>query len=87
MLNEDSLFNCMGLVSTHKKSLLKHLVTRLSPDVIFLQENLGSSDSVKDMLYYLLPGWVFLVLDARGRSGGLATGWRSVSCQISNSWG
>lgn len=80
-------FNCRGLASTHKKLSLKCLVTRVSLDVIVLQETLGSSESVKDMLQYLLSGWEFLVMDARGRSGGLALGWRSVSCRISNSWG
>jgi hypothetical protein len=31
-------------------------------------------------------GWIFLGLDARGRSGGLAIGWCSRSINILNSW-
>lgn len=48
---------------------------------------MGSSDYIQLMLQSLLLGWDFLVIDARGRSGGLAMGWRSSYCQISNSWG
>jgi hypothetical protein len=34
----------------------------------------------------LFPGWDFLGLDARGRSGGLAIGWCSRSIKLLNSW-
>lgn len=78
-------FNCRGLVSPHKKSSLKHLVMRIGPDVLYLQETLGSSEAITDSFQSLLPGWEFLVLDAKGRSGGLATSWHSTSCCFSNS--
>jgi hypothetical protein len=35
----------------------------------------------------LLPGWSFAAVDARGRSGGLATGWRKRSCKVESVWG
>jgi hypothetical protein len=34
----------------------------------------------------LFPGWDFLGLDARGRSGGLAIGWCSRKINPLNSW-
>lgn len=80
-------FNCRVLVSTHKKTSLKRLVSRLKPDIFFLQETMGSSGSVQLMFQSLLSGWEFLVMDAKGRSGGFATGWRGACCRISNSWG
>lgn len=80
-------FNCRGLVSPHKKSSLKRLVLRVGPDVLFLQETLGSSGAIKEALQSLLPGWEFMALDAKGRSRGLATGWRSTLCHFSNSSG
>ena len=48
---------------------------------------MGDSDSVQLALFSLLLGWDFLALDARGRSGGLATGWQKISYRVSNSWG
>ena len=80
-------FNCRGLASPHKKSSLKRLVLSVNLEVIFLQETLGTSEVIKEFLRNLLPGWEFLVLDARGRLGGLAMGWRVASCHLSNSWG
>ena len=80
-------FNCRGLVNTHKKLSLKWLVSRLSLDVIFLQETLGTSESVRDLLQFVCLGWEFMVMDTRGRLGGLAIGCHSGSCQISSFWG
>lgn len=80
-------FNCKGLASSHKKSSLKRLVERIQPDVIFLQETMGDCASVQKALHSLLPGWEFLAMDARGRSGGLAMGWHKARCRFINSWG
>jgi hypothetical protein len=35
----------------------------------------------------LLPGWMFATVDARGRSGGLATGWKKRNCKLETVWG
>ena len=80
-------FNCRGLTSTHKQSSLKRFVDRTKPVVIFLQETLGPSNVIKDLLKRLLLGWDFMVLYAKGRSCGLATGWKLTSFRMSNSWG
>ena len=78
--------NFKGLASPHKKSSLKHLVLRIGPDVLFLQETLGSSEEIKDSLQSLLPRWELLVLDARGRSRSLAADSHNASYHLSNSW-
>ena len=80
-------FNCQGLVSPFKKSSLKCLVLKTKSEVIFLQETMGPNEVIKGVLLYLFPGWDFVVLDAKGRSGGVATGWRVASCRLLNSWG
>jgi hypothetical protein len=35
----------------------------------------------------LLPGWSFVAVDAKGRSGGLATGWLLKKCNCEQVWG
>lgn len=47
-------FNYRDLASPHKKSSLKCLVLRVNPEVIFLQETLGTSEAIKDLLQTLL---------------------------------
>jgi exonuclease III len=79
-------FNCRGLASPSKKSALKRLVTLHQPDVIFLQETLADERTTTQALMSLFPGWAFLGLDARGRSGGLVIGWNSRKIKLLNSW-
>jgi hypothetical protein len=80
-------FNCHGLVNPTNKSSLRRLIDQTSPKVILLQETLGASVTVTKSLENLLPGWSFAVMDARARSGGLATGWKNESCKLENVWG
>ena len=48
---------------------------------------MGCSEEVVRVLETLLPGWNFVAMDARGRSGGLASGWKVQSCRCDKSWG
>lgn len=80
-------FNCQGLASPFKKSSLKCSILRAKLKVIFLQETMGTREVIKGVLHSLLPGLDFMVLDAKDRSGGVATGWRVASCHLINSWG
>jgi exonuclease III len=79
--------NCRGLASPHKKSTLKQLINTQQPDIILLQEMMEDSSAISATLSSLLPRWLFMGLDAAGRSGGLATGWRTKSIKLLNSWG
>ena len=80
-------YNCRGLASPHKKSSLKRMITLLSPQIILLQETMGSRDLVKEALESWLPGWAFEAVDAAGRSGGVAIGWMSTIIRCENFWG
>jgi exonuclease III len=79
-------FNCRGLASPAKKSSLKILFIVINLDVIFLQETLGLSEVVVTSLEAIFPGWSFVAVDAKGHSGGLATGWHHKSCKCDRVW-
>jgi hypothetical protein len=48
---------------------------------------MGTNEKVKEALESWLPGWVFKVVDAIGKSGGLAIGWMSSQIRCENIWG
>ena len=56
------------------------------PDFVLLQETLAEKDMIAKILSALFPGWSFVGLDARGRSGALFIGWRARSTKLLNSW-
>jgi len=80
-------YNCRGLAGPHKKSAFRRVLTLEHPDVILLQETLGVGDVIKNSLESWLPGWSFLTLDVKGRSGGLAVGWKNSCLKLVDSWG
>ena len=80
-------FNCRGLARPKKKSAFKRVFTLEHPDVILLQETLGLGDIIKEKLESWMTGWSFVTLDVRGRSGGLAVGWKLSAAKLVNSWG
>ena len=80
-------YNCRDLASPQKKSSIKRMITLLDPQIILLQETMGSSDKVKEALESWLPGWVFEAMDTVGRSGGLAIGWVANQIRRENNWG
>lgn len=77
-------FNCKGLANPSKKSPLKRLVDFAKPNVIFLQETMGSCQMVKNALEALLARWTFEAINARGRSGGLTSRWNERRCKCEN---
>ena len=76
-----------NVVGPHKRTTLKRVVNLEHPDILLLHETLGVGDVIKDRLESWFLGWVFAVLDARGRSGGLAIGWKEASVKAINLWG
>lgn len=48
---------------------------------------MGVSEVVKAILLFLFPGWDFVVIDAKVRSGRVAMGWHLASCSLRNYWG
>lgn len=80
-------FNCRGLASAPKKLAIQRLFEIEQPDIILLQETLGSAEDISHCLHTLAPRWKFLAMDASGRSGGLALGYNPRSIRIDSSWG
>ena len=80
-------FNCRGLARPQKKAALRRIIFVDGPDIILLQETLGVGTVVKARLEGWLPGWSFESLDARGRSSGLAVGWKDRTIKSQNLWG
>ena len=80
-------FNCRRLAGPVKKSAFIRVLTLEHPDVILLQETLGVGEVILARLESWLPGWDFETLDARGRSGGLAVGWKKSCMKLVNAWG
>jgi hypothetical protein len=46
------------------------------PEIILIQESMGFGRKIYRELGKLLLGWEFIHLDAKGRFGGLISGWR-----------
>ena len=59
----------MGKHFTTKKLAICRLVGQQSVDVLFLQETMGDGVSFASSLEFLLPGWTFCSVDAKGKSG------------------
>ena len=57
------------------------------PDVVLLQETLGSEADVTTLLSSISPLYTFIAQSARGHFGGLAIGWNQSTIRCSNSWG
>ena len=79
--------NCRGLASKPKKLAICRLVEDQHVDVLFLQESMGIGHVLVVELENLLKGWTFISLDARGKSGGLLSGWKSRFFHLLNAWG
>ena len=60
---------------------------RTKLEIIFLRETMCVTEIVKGVLLSLFPRWDFVVNDAKGRSGGVATRWCLASCSLRNTWG
>ena len=66
--------NYRGLASLPKKLAARRLVEDRFIDVFFLEEIMGDGLSLAGEMESLLSGWVFISLDAKGKSGGLLLG-------------
>eukprot|EP00253_Pinus_taeda_P019805 PITA_19805 len=80
-------FNCRGLARPKTKLTLCRMIVVEPIEVIFLQENLGIVEAISHLLESMLPIWIFLGLEADGRSGRVALGYNSCAINLRNSWG
>ena len=78
--------NCRGLASLPKNIAIRRLVKDQFINVLFLQEIMGDGFSLAGELELFLSDWVFISLDAKGKSGGLLLGWRIRHFQLLSVW-
>ena len=52
----------------------------------FLQEIMGDGHVIAGEMEVLLADWTFILVDAKGRSGGLLLGWRTRMFHFINTW-
>ena len=79
--------NRKGLESIRKKLSLKRMIQVQNPDIILLQETLGSKAEVSSCLSSISSNFSFLAQSAKGLSGGLEIGWNPSTLRFVNSWG
>ena len=77
--------NCQALASLPKKLAVHRLVEDQNIDVLFLQE-MGNGLCLAVEMESMLSGWIFISLDAKGKSGGLLIGWRKILFNLVNAW-
>jgi len=80
-------FNCPSVVSPSKKMVLHHFFESNQPDIIFLQETLGSEDTIIPILESLLNQSRFIGSYEKERTWVITIGWNLHSVNILNSWG
>ena len=79
--------NYRGLASTQKKLALKRMIQVQKPNIILLQETLGTEEEVSRVLSSISSSFTFLAQSAKGHLGGLAIVWNPTMLCCENSWG
>ena len=54
--------------------------------MLFLQETMGEGVILVGELENMLKEWKFVLVDAKGKSGGLLLGWRFHQFHLMNAW-
>jgi exonuclease III len=67
--------NIRGVGGTLKSTSFRRLLSRTSPDIIFLQETLVDGQKVRTFLNKFHPNWHTCSVNSLGTSGGLAVSW------------
>ena len=57
------------------------------PDIILLQETLGTKEEVSRVFSSISSSFTFLAQSAKGHLGGLAIAWNPTMLHCENSWG
>ena len=70
-------WNIRGLNGPKKNRILKNIIMREKPQVLFLQETKCNSIALARMAAKVWPGSINIAVDADGASGGLAIVWDS----------
>jgi hypothetical protein len=76
MKNDHSILQCKRGCPPPKKMIsLKRMIKSFKPDIILLQEIMCSSKKSRETLELWFKKWSFCVVDTKGMSRGLITGW------------
>jgi exonuclease III len=68
--------NIRGVGGHLKDASFRRLISRISPDIIFLQETMVDSKKARHFLNQFLPNWHYLhSVNSLGTSRGLAVAW------------
>jgi hypothetical protein len=78
--------NGRGLASSSKNIALKRLIEVTKSDVLMIQEITSEGERFVLDLEKLLGGWDFCFINAKSRSRGLLTSWRSQVLKNTNTW-
>lgn len=77
-------WNIRGLNSPGKHKMIKNMLQREKPNILFLQETKCNSDVLGSILSKAWPSCSSVAVDASGSSGGLAIAWDTQSMVLSN---
>jgi hypothetical protein len=64
-----------GIGGTLKVALVRRLLYRTRPNIVFLQETLSDEQRSRDFFLLLRPSWVATVVNSIGNSGELLVSW------------
>jgi hypothetical protein len=67
--------NIKGVGGLLKSASMRHLLEKIRPTVIFLQETLADAEVARNFLFALKPDWMVCVASSIGNSGGLLAAW------------
>ena len=77
-------WNVRGLNGPRKYRMIKNLIQKEKPHLLFLQETKCNSQTLGSILTKAWPGSRSVAVDAVGSSGGLAIAWNPQALQIGN---
>jgi hypothetical protein len=67
--------NIRGVGGPLKLASLRRLLSKTSPNIIFLQETLVAADKARLFMNKIRPDWMICVVSVVGTSGGLLASW------------
>ena len=77
-------WNVRGLNSPGKHKMVKNMIQKERPNILFLQETKCNSEALGSILSKAWPSFNSVAVDASGSSGGLAINWDTQSIMLAN---
>ena len=77
-------WNIRGLNSPGKQKILKNMIQKEKPNILFLQETKCNSEILGTILSKAWPSCSSVAVDASGSSGGLAIAWDTLTIDLSD---